>query len=1048
MRIAPIRSAKHADSMDAEATARGLRTRSFARLLAAALSLVLLTCALLSAAASAAPQGAHPFTEKAPKVTKQPVAKTVTEGMDAVFESAASGTPEPTVQWQLSTNNGVGWSPIEGATSATLTLTSVTLAQSGGEYRAVWSSSAGTATSNAVTLTVLQSPAVTAQPASVTVEEGQSASFEAAASGVPAPSVQWQYEVSGGVVWKTVTGGTSDKLTISNTKTTEDGTQYRAVFKNTATPGEATTNAATLTVHKAPAVTKQPVGLTVDEGQNATFEATASGYPTPTEQWEVSSDSGEAWSPIEGATASHLTLTAVTIAQSGNLYRAVFKNAAAEASTNSAMLTVQAPPVVTDAPSSTIVEVGQNAIFEAAASGFPTPTVQWELSSNAGSSWSPIAGATSEQLTVADAQASENGREYRAVFTNTAGKATSAAATLTVATSHYVGLSWGQNSYGQLGIGAYSPFSDVPQTVSGLRFVTAVAAGRRHSLALLANGTVVAWGAGGSGQLGDGSESSSDVPVAVSDLTGVKAIAAGGAFSLALLNNGTVMSWGDNESGELGTGNETESDVPVAVKGLTGVKAIAAGTNYALALLNNGTVMSWGENESGQLGSGGTAGHDSPVAVKGLSGVNAISAGDDFGLALLSNGTVKAWGDDEHGQVGQEPPEAGFVATPAEVGGLSGVTAIAAGGVQSLALLSNGTVMAWGEGSDGELGNGTTTATQIAPVPVSDLSGVAAIAAGGNFSAALLDSGSVMTWGLDKYGMLGDGVVGTSTDVPGPVVGLGKVASISAGMFHVLAFGEAIPTITSVSPKVGPTAGGTTVQITGVDFEGATSVKFGSKEATSFALTSATTAEAVAPPGVPGTVDVTLTTPSGTSPTGTADHFTYMAAPSIKKLSVKGGPATGGTTVVITGTEFVGVTGVSFGSNSATSFEVTSPTSITAVSPAGIGGAANVTVTNTGGSSPISSKDVFKYTPTVESLTPNTGPIAGKVSITVEGSGFAASGTSFKFGKGAATSVVCASATSCTMLLPAAKAAGQVDVIATVEKLKSPVNGGDHFTYE
>ncbi len=415
--------------------------------------------------------------------------------------------------------------------------------------------------------------------------------------------------------------------------------------------------------------------------------------------------------------------------------------------------------MVTLQPASTTVKVGESAGFEASGSGYPTPSVQWEISTNAGGSWTAIAGATSEQLTIANAQSSDSGHEYRAVFTNVAGKATSAAATLTVATNRFSAVAWGQNLFRQLGDGSANSLSSVPLPVSGLAFVTSISAGGRHSLALLADGTVVAWGYNGFGQLGDGSTLTGEVPVPVSGLSGVKAVAAGGNHSLALLSNGTVMAWGDNESGQLGNGNTTESEVPVAVKGLSGVKAIAAGANHSLALLSNGTVMAWGDDESGQLGNGSVKSSTVPVAVKNLTGVAAVSAGEEFSLALLSDGTVKGWGSNEKRQLANSSVEEGSN-VPVAVGGLSGVTAIAAGAQHGLALLGGGTVMGWGEDSFGEVGNGTIKPTQETPVAVTGLSGVTAISAGGKDSAALLGSGSVMAWGINQWGTLGDGATG------------------------------------------------------------------------------------------------------------------------------------------------------------------------------------------------------------------------------------------------------------------------------------------------
>jgi hypothetical protein len=1037
---------------------RGARLYALARRAGGGLMATLACLALAAALASgpawarggallrlaSAPVAFAAETPKAPKITKQPLSTTVEEGESASFEAAASGSPAPSVQWEVSGDGGGTWSPVEGATADQLTLADVKTSESGDEYRAAFKNTAGEATSKAATLTVHRAPTVTEQPLSAAVEEGQSAAFEAAALGTPAPTVQWERSTNGGTTWSLIAGATSQRLTIASVKTSESGQQYRATFKNVA--GKAVSEAAVLTVRKAPVVTKQPVSMTVDEGQSAIFEAAASGFPAPSVQWEESSDGGGQWSPIEGAASDRLTIEDARIVESGEELRAVFTNAAGEARSEAATLTVHAPPVLTGQPSSLTVEQGQPAFFEATATGFPSPTVQWEESTSSGGTWSVVAGATSDELTIAATANSESGDEYRAVFTNASGKATSAVAVLTVASTHYSAVAWGQNLSRQLGNGSLLASSDLPVDVSGLKFVTAVAAGGRHSLALLANGTVVAWGDDEFGQLGDGGMETAAVPTAVSELAGVKAIAAGEDHSLALLSNGTVMAWGDDESGQLGDGSTRESDVPVPVKGLTGVKAIAAGGNHSLALLSNGTVMAWGENESGELGSGSTKSSSVPVAVKGLSGVTAISVGGEFSLALLGKGTIEGWGSDASGQLADSAVEE-TTDVPVAVGTLSGVSAVAAGAEHALALLSNGTVMAWGEDASGELGDGTIKTREETPVAVSGLSGAVAIAAGGQDSAALLSGGSVMTWGINRWGTLGDGTSGSPSDVPVLVSGIGKVASVSAGGFHMLAFGEPRPAITGVSPDVGSTAGGTVVSLTGVNFAEATAIHFGASAASSFEVTSATSATAVAPAGT-GTVDITLTTPAGVSAKGPSDRFAYQSPPTVSKLSTKSGPTGGATSVTITGTEFTGATSVSFGASSA-SFKVVSATSITAESPPGGAGVVEVTVTNAVGTSARSTGDRFTYTPTVEGVAPDEGPAAGGASVTVTGTGFApgSTGTTFKFAAKKATSVQCSSTTSCTMIAPSGKA-GTVNVTAQVDKATSPVDApADHFTY-
>ncbi len=1034
---------------------------SILRRLLTLLATALLACLLLSGSASARVLGeATPAVEKekAPKVTGQPRSVMCEEGEGASFEASASGTPTPTVQWEISSNGGSTWSPASGLTKDLLTIASTKTSERGYEFRAVFTNTAGSATSKPATLTVYSKPAVTKQPAGVTVEEGQSAVFEVTAAGVPTPTVFWEVSSNGGGTWSKVANATSDRLTVADTKTSESGHQYRAVFENEGAEKEKAirSEAATLTVQKRPAVTKQPLSVTVAVGQAAAFEATASGFPTPTVQWELSTNGGSTWSPVEGATVDQLKIASATTSENGDEYRAVFTNAAGSATSAAAKLSVQTAPIVTEQPSAITVEVGQSAVFEAAASGFPTPTVQWEVSTNGGSSWSAVSGATSDTLTIASVQASENGDEYRAVFTNVAGKVTSEAVTLTVALHHYRVVGWGQNTSGQLGDGGFEQ-SDVPVPASGLNFVTAIAAGRRHSLALLSNGTVMAWGYGGSGQLGDGEEGLSDVPVAVQGLKGVTAIAAGSNQSLALLGNGTVMAWGGNESGQLGSGNTAESDVPVAVKGLTGVTAIAAGGEHSLALLADGSVMAWGANEHGQLGDGNTKNSDVPVAVKGLTGVTAVAAGGEHSLALLGGGTVMAWGNDEDGQLGnssvkargEEGEEERFSELPVTVNGLSGVRAIAAGAQHSLVLLSNSTVMAWGEDAFGQLGDGSIVRSEEAPVAVGGLTGVTAIAAGGEHSMALLGNGTVMTWGEDKFGELGNGSAGEASDVPVAVGALGEASGIAAGGSHDLAYSEPIPTVTAVSPNTGSSAGGTPVTITGTSLEGATSVHFGANSAIKFTIDSPTSITAVSSAGALGTVNVTVTAAAGTSPTVPADRFSYVPPPTVKKLSVKRATSLGGTTVTITGTRFEGVTAVSFGASGAHEFTVNSPTSITAVSPAGAG-TVDVTVTTAGGPSATVKGDQFGFIPVVESVAPGSGSTEGGTSVTITGAGFAVGvgTTTFKFKSKLATEVDCTTETSCTAVSPANKA-GTVEVTAQVGKLKSADNPpGDHFTYE
>jgi hypothetical protein len=359
----------------------------------------------------------------APVVTTPPASLTVNENHSAIFRAAATGSPTPTVQWQVSADAGVSWANIPGATGTTLSFTA-RASDDGEQYRAVFTNSLGPTPTAAATLTVNIGPEITVQPVSQTVPPGAPVSFAANASGKPTPTVRWQVYV--GASWTDV-GSTSPVFTFT-AALSDSGRRYRAIFTNSA--GTATTAAATLTVGITPAVTLSPVSQTVTDNQSVTFSAAASGAPAPTVRWQVSRNGGSTWSSITGGTAPTLTFTAHG-SDNGALYRAVFTNGLGSATTAAATLTVNTAPVITTQPSSRTVYAGTVASFVAAANGNPTPTVQWQVSTDAGATWTDLAGATTTTLSFT-AQTSDNGKRYRAVFTNVAGTATTKVVTLTV----------------------------------------------------------------------------------------------------------------------------------------------------------------------------------------------------------------------------------------------------------------------------------------------------------------------------------------------------------------------------------------------------------------------------------------------------------------------------------------------------------------------------------------------------------------------------------------------------------------------------------------
>jgi alpha-tubulin suppressor-like RCC1 family protein len=213
---------------------------------------------------------------------------------------------------------------------------------------------------------------------------------------------------------------------------------------------------------------------------------------------------------------------------------------------------------------------------------------------------------------------------------------------------------WGDNSQGQLGDGT-TTFASTPVLVTGLSGVTGISANLATSCAVLANSTVKCWGRNDWGQLGDGSLGGTGVhsasPVAVRGLTNVASIAVGGYHTCALLTDGTARCWGQGDSGQLGDGSMTTSSTPVTVSGLTGAIALSAGYDTTCALLSQassppapGTAVCWG-NYAGSL-------RGVPVNVVGLTDAAEISVGFDHQCAMRTDGTALCWGYNDKGQLG------------------------------------------------------------------------------------------------------------------------------------------------------------------------------------------------------------------------------------------------------------------------------------------------------------------------------------------------------------------------------------------------------------
>ncbi len=359
---------------------------------------------------------------------------------------------------------------------------------------------------------------------------------------------------------------------------------------------------------------------------------------------------------------------------------------------------------------------------------------------------------------------------------------------------------WGANNEGQLGDSNATPRtdankydfdSDVPVEVPGITNAVAMAGGIYHTVVLLGDGTLRAWGNNTYGQLGNGTRTQSFTPVEVKLPSGqmpsnVVEIAAGDYHSVARLNDGTVWSWGWNRYGQLGNGTDVDSSNPVQVVGLpaaaTALTARFRGSCVLVADVAR-TMRCWGDNEGGQLGDGNETGHSNiPVPAVGITDAVALDAGDHNNLVVLANGQIWGWGRNAEGQLGNGTNVNSPL--PVQTQDINNAVAVTGGDIHSCALLADRTAKCWGRNVAGELGNGSATGTSRVPVAVLNLTTFSALVAGGLSSHGLLADGTVWSWGQNAHGQLGDGNHGLNnpsgggadqqhSTIPVQVIGIG-----------------------------------------------------------------------------------------------------------------------------------------------------------------------------------------------------------------------------------------------------------------------------------
>ncbi len=349
-------------------------------------------------------------------------------------------------------------------------------------------------------------------------------------------------------------------------------------------------------------------------------------------------------------------------------------------------------------------------------------------------------------------------------------------------------LAAGSNGSGQLGDGS-GVSSSLAIGVALSSGALQMAGGSRHSLAVLGDGTVAAWGDNASGQLGAAvptAASPESVALPLEPGQRCVSVAAGREFSMALRSDGTVWTWGAGDRGQLGNGAAETEPLPAMVPGLASVVSIAAGWHHALAVTSNGDVWAWGDNRCGQLGRPPSeAPQATPARVQGVFSITHVAGGACHSLARRAHGLVYAWGDGNRAQLGNESLRSDW--RPARVPAIDRVTAIAAGAFHSLAV-RDGRTWAWGDAQNGQIGNGSSFNYWF-PTVAEGPAETTHVASGGFHSLALDQDGTVWSWGDGAAGQLGVGALG---EAPVPVVvgGMPKAVSVSAGLSHTLVLVE------------------------------------------------------------------------------------------------------------------------------------------------------------------------------------------------------------------------------------------------------------------